>query len=144
MSDSAFLGVFLGAKATGRWPTWHRPSQLSSLNLLSFLLGSPALSPLADATAYRTFLARDEVSGSKTQHHAGSGSEKFMSWLWTLQHLGMAWADGSVPWYMCKVSKLQLLKSAAFTLPASRANTPFFFCWILRSLKHFRFLRKKF
>lgn len=40
-----------------------------------------------DAT--RTLL----VSDSKCQHHAGSGTEKFMAWLRTLQRLGTASAE---------------------------------------------------
>lgn len=71
LSDSAFLGTFTGAEANGGQ---------CSFNLLSFLLESPALLPLSDATRYRTFLARHEVSDSKTQNHAGSSSGKLMSW----------------------------------------------------------------
>lgn len=56
----------------------------------------------------------------------------------------MASADRSAPWYMHKVSKLQLLKSAAYELPASTTNNPFFCHWVLRLLKPFWLLRERF
>lgn len=71
-TDSAFLGTFLGAKAMGRWPMWHRHFSLNSLNL--FLLEHPELPPLSEATMYRASLTRHEVSDSITQGAAVKNS----------------------------------------------------------------------
>lgn len=116
---SPCLGTLLGVKAMGRWPVRHRLSQLSSLNLLPFLLGSPALSPLFDAIVYRGFLAEHEVSDSKTRHRTVKNSRA------TMFGDGLSRRTRSLD--MRKVSKSQPSKAAAFVLPASTANNPVFF-----------------